>query len=216
MIFNLIVDFIALLSGTDLNGSLLGFYALLFLAVFILLLISVSLGLKISAAFDQNGFLNPSNKKRSSNFLFAIFLIVTFSCLFVSFYGLDFGKSSEASYKEATLFPNDKEIPFEVLSIQKNRTNNNGEKILEAWVFIGEKGHGEVKVFKIDEKNSSINSVYSSKDYVVRKATLVSKKSTYLMHGHEFSFSNSKNEELLQIDVDVPKTPMEILTGEKE
>lgn len=67
MIFNLIVDFIALLSGTDLNGSLLGFYALLFLAVFILVLISVSLGLKISAAFDQNGFLNPSNKKRSSN-----------------------------------------------------------------------------------------------------------------------------------------------------
>ena len=56
----------------------------------------------------------------------------------------------------------------------------------------------------------------SSKDYVVRKATLVSKKSTYLMHGHEFSFSNSKNEELLQIEVDVPKTPMEILTGEKE
>ena len=216
MIFNLIVDFIALLSGTDLNGSLLGFYALLFLAVFILVLISVSFGLKISAAFDRNGFLNPSNKKRSSNFLFAIFLIVTFSCLFVSFYGLDFGKSSEASYKEVTLFPNDKEIPFEVLSIQKNRTNNNGEKILEAWVFLGERGHGEVKVFKIDEKNSSINYAYNAKDYVVRKATLVSKKSTYLMHGHEFSFSNSKNEELLQIDVDVPKTPMEILTGEKE
>ena len=129
MIFNLIVDFIALLSGTDLNGSLLGFYALLFLAVFILVLISVSLGLKISAAFDQNGFLNPSNKKRSSNFLFAIFLIVTFSCLFVSFYGLDFGKSSEASYKEATLFPNDKEIPFEVLSIQKNRTNNKFKRL---------------------------------------------------------------------------------------
>ena len=42
------------------------------------------------------------------------------------------------------------------------------------------------------------------------------KKSTYLIHEHEFSFSNSKNEELLQIDVDVPKTPTEILTGEKE
>jgi len=53
MIFNLIVDFIALLSGTDLNGSLLGFYALLFLAVFILVLISVSLGLQLLTKTDS-------------------------------------------------------------------------------------------------------------------------------------------------------------------
>ena len=150
--------------------------------------------------------MNPSNKKRSRNFLFAIFLIVTTSCILVSFYGSDLGKENEVSYKEVSLVPNDKQIPVEVISIRSDRTNFRGEKILEAWVFLGEKGHGEVKVFEIDEKNSSINYVDNSKNYVVRKAKLVIRK----------SISGSNDKKLLQIDVDVPKTPTEILTGEKD
>lgn len=216
MIFNFIVDLIASGSNKELNGSLFGLYALLSLIAFFLTLASVSLGLKISDAFDEKGILNPSNKKRSRNFLFAIFLVVVSFSMFVSFYGSDWGKENKVSYKEISLVPNDKEIPIEILSIRADRVNYKGDKILEAWVFLGEKGHGEVKVFKIDEKNSSINYVDNNKSYVVKKAKLIIKKSTYSLHGHEFSYSGSEDKEFLQIDVDVPKTPTEILTSEKD
>lgn len=216
MIFNLIVDVIFSGDTTELNGSLFGLIALLFLISFFLVVISIQIGLKVSDAFDEKGFLNPSNKKRSTNFLFVVFLMVTAFCLFISFQGADFGKESNTPNKEVSLFPNDKQIPFELLSIREDRTNYKGEKILEAWVFLGEKGHGEVKVFRIDEKNSSINYVDNNKSYVVKKAKLIIKKSTYSLHGHEFSYSGSEDKELLQIDVDVPKTPTEILTGEKD
>lgn len=139
MIFNFIVDVIAGGSKAELNGSLLGLFALLFLVAFFLGLASVALGLKISDAFDEKGFLNPSNKKRSTNFLFVVFLMVTAFCLFVSFQGADFGKESDVPNKEVSLLPNDKQIPFELLSIREDRTNYKGEKILEAWVFLGEK-----------------------------------------------------------------------------
>ena len=215
MIFNFIVDVIFSGGTKELNGSLLGLIALLFLISFFLVLISIQIGLKVSDAFDEKGFLNPSNKKRSTNFLFVVFLMVTTFCLFISFQGADFGKESNIPNKEVNLLPNDKQIPFELLSIREDRTNYKGEKILEAWVFLGEKGHGEVKVFRIDEKNSSINYVDNNKSYVVKKAKLIIKKSTYSLHGHEFSYAGSEDKELLQIDVDVPKTPTEILTGNK-
>lgn len=83
MIFNVVVDVIFSGGTTELNGSLFGLIALLFLISFFLVVISIQIGLKVSDAFDEKGFLNPSNKKRSTNFLFVVFLMVTAFCLFL-------------------------------------------------------------------------------------------------------------------------------------
>lgn len=63
MIFNFIVDLIFSGGTAELNGSLLGLIALLFLISFFLVVISIQIGLKVSDAFDEKGFLNPSKNE---------------------------------------------------------------------------------------------------------------------------------------------------------
>lgn len=90
MIFNFLVEFVdTILRGhnIELTSSFSGVLALVLLVSLFLIVLSILIGLMVSSAFAEKGFLNPSNKKRSFNFLVIVFFLVTSFCLFLSFFG---------------------------------------------------------------------------------------------------------------------------------
>lgn len=90
MIFNFLVEFVdTILRGhnIELTSSFAGVLALVLLVSLFLIVLSILIGLMVSSAFAEKGFLNTSNKKRSFNFLVAVFFLVTSFCLFLSFFG---------------------------------------------------------------------------------------------------------------------------------
>lgn len=90
MIFNFLTEAVdAILRGhnIELTNSFAGVLALVLLVLFFLIVLSILIGVMVSSVFAEKGFLNPSNKKRSINFLLVVFFLVTSFCLFFSFWG---------------------------------------------------------------------------------------------------------------------------------
>lgn len=88
MIFNFLTEVVdAIFRGhnIELTSSFAGVLALVLLVSFFLIVLSILIGVMVSSAFAEKGFLNPSNKKRSINFLVVIFFFGNIF-LFVSFF----------------------------------------------------------------------------------------------------------------------------------